>query len=236
MRDRIYISVLFALLSLTSHTQSIGAKFGFNNNAAIIDGIGALAENQTSYTGLSAGIVTDIPMTQHLFFSSGVTYIQKGFSLNQNTTTDFLGFYLPIGVNVATQTNYIEVPLALKYKYGNEKASVYVTAGPKLAYATDASLIAKARLILDINVVKYDLDLADDLYNRFEIGALAGIGGEVKAGTGSFFGEILYNRSFTNFLNDPIIDLKVKNNGIGINVGYKYNFGSSSKAIKYNRV
>lgn len=224
MRTIIYTVALCIMSSVASFGQSYGVKIGFNTNNPDIEGVGNVSNSQAAYTGFTGGVFAEFPMTQQLSFSSGVNYSQKGFGVDQTTFVNVFGIDAPVGVMVDTKINYVELPLAVKYRWGNEKAGVYAMAGPKLSYATDASVTAKARLIIDFNVATYDLNLDDDMYNRFELGGVVGIGGDVAAGAGSFFADLSYNQSFSNILHNPIIDLSIKNKGIAVNAGYKMSF------------
>src|SRR5690606_31075224 len=123
-----------------------------------------------------------------------------------------------------TRLNYVEIPALIKYSVGNDKASAYVTAGPSVSYLMSGHIQTKARMLIDINIARIDLDVEDDLYNRLDYGGVVGIGGGVKAGQGKLFMDVRYQHSINDVLNEPIIDTKIRNYGFSAGIGYAYQF------------
>lgn len=204
---------------------SVGGKIGVNFADTRVNG---LLENytpdQTTYTGFTAGVMAEIPMTSALSFRPELNYIQKGFTVSQAFDVELLGIDMPIGAKANTRLNYMEMPLLLKYSIGSDQTKVYAIAGPNIAYATSAELRPVATFIIDFNLPRIPINLDNDIYNRWEVSGVVGVGGEVKAGPGKIFMDGRYNLGFTSMLENPIVNLNIKNQGFNISAGYAYSF------------
>ncbi len=222
----INIAIFSLLFAISLDAQySIGAKIGVNFADTRVDGLlGDLAPEQTTYSGFTAGIVAEIPLVNALSFRPEINYIQKGFTVGKAFDVSLLGIDMPIGAKAKTRINYIEMPLLLKYSYGTDDAKVYAIAGPNISYASSAELRPIATLIIDFNLPRVNINLGDDIYNRMEVSGTMGLGGEIKAGNGKIFADARYTLGFTNMLDNPIIDMRIKNQGFNISTGYAYTF------------
>jgi hypothetical protein len=218
--------VIFTLNVLTMNAQiSVGVKVGANLADTRVNGlIQNLAPEQTSYTGFTAGIVAEVPVLGSLSFRPELNYIQKGFTVAQTFDVNLIGVEMPLGVKARTRLNYIELPLLLKYNLGTDLAKAYFIGGPSIAYAANAELRPVASLLIDINLPHINIDLGNDIYQRFELSGVLGAGGEVKAGNGKVFADARYILGFTNMLNNPLVDLRIKNQGFNVSAGYAYTF------------
>ena len=204
---------------------SVGAKIGANFADTRVDGLlGNLAPEQTTFTGFTAGVMAEIPMINALSFRPELNYIQKGFTVSQSFDVDLIGIDMEVGAKARTRINYIEMPLLLKYSIGSDAAKVYAIAGPSIAYAANAELTPVATFIVDFNLPSIPINLDNNIYNRWEISGVLGAGGEVKAGNGKVFADARYNLGFTNMLNNPVVDLRIKNQGFSVSAGYAYSF------------
>ncbi len=219
-----FVIVFFSCV-ITYAQVSVGVKVGSNFADTRVNGlIGNVAPEQTTFTGFTAGIVAEVPVIDNLSFRPELNYIQKGFTVAQTFDFDLLGIDMPIGAKARTRINYIEMPLLLKYSIGSEVAKAYVIAGPNIAYAANAQLRPVATLLIDFNLPRVNIDLSSDIYQRWEISGTLGAGGELKAGNGKIFADARYNLGFNNMLNNPIVDLRIKNQGINVSAGYAYTF------------
>ena len=222
----IYLIPSFLLFTLTIMAQnSIGFKIGGNTNFASVTGISnSILPEINSYTGFSAGVDANLKMDEKFSFKPAINYTEKGFIMRETTSTDIIGIDLPLGVQANTKVNYIDVNALLQLNYAqSDKFHGYVFAGPTLAYATNASVQTKANFIIDINVKKFDLDLSDDTYNRYEFGVAGGAGIGTSIGKGEIFAEVKYQHGFTDQINNPIFDLGVKNRSVNFGIGYRIN-------------
>lgn len=225
---RRYFSVgLFCLLFFVSnnvHSQiSVGVKTGVHFADARIEGFAdSYLPELEMYTGFTAGLNVEIPMLNGFSFRPEINYLEKGFrTMAEIGITDI---DIPVGAGIKTRLQYVEAPLLFKYSVGTEKAKFYAIAGPSFAYAADGFVRPVVRALIDFNLPKQDLDLSDDIYRRWDIAATGGLGGECKAGNGKIFADLRYTYGFANVLNNPIIDVRVKNQGTSFAVGYAFNF------------
>lgn len=222
--------ILFAMLLLSETNLlnaqiHIGVKGGVNFTDQEISGfIPGLTPDPEVLPAFSLGIMAEIPIEGNFSFRPELQYIRKGFRVSENINPEFLGFPIPIGARADTRLNYLEMPLLLQYRYGNEKAGVYGIAGPSIGYAMSANIQPFATLLVTVRLPEVDINLNSDTYNRFELGGIAGLGGDLAAGNGKIFADIRYQYGFTNFLDDPIINTQFRNRGVNITAGYALKF------------
>jgi len=223
---KIQLIVSFTSLTVIAHAQvSVGIKLGVNFADTRVDGLpGNLVPDQTTYTGFTAGVMAEIPVINALSFRPELNYIQKGFTIAENFDIDLIGINMEFGAKARTRINYIEMPLLMKYSIGSDQAKLYAIAGPSIAYAANAELKPVATFIFDINLPAIPVNLDNGFYNRWEISGVIGLGGELKVGNGKIFSDARYNLGLTNMLNDPIVDLRIKNQGLNVSAGYAYTF------------
>ena len=204
---------------------SVGIKVGANIADSRVDGlIGNFAPEPTTFPGYTVGLTAELPVKGGLSFRPELNYIQKGFTVSQSFDVDVLGIEMPLGAKARTRINYLELPLLLKYSVGSELAKAYFIAGPNVAYAVNAELRPVASLLIDINLPRVNINLNNDIYQRWEISGVLGAGGEIKAGNGKLFADARYNLGFTNLLDNPLVDLRINNQGYNVYAGYAHVF------------
>lgn len=219
-----FLAIAVLMLSHSSFAQvSIGLKTGVNIAGAHVSGpINDFLPELESNTGFTAGLWSEIPMLNGFSFRPELNYTQKGFRAMGNI--DFLDINAPVGLGVRTRMNTIETPLLFKYSQGNDIAKAYIILGPTVSYTTDAFATPIARFIIDFNIPNQKIDLSNDVYRRWELSGTIGLGGELKAGQGKVFGDVRFNQGISTLLNNPIIDLDIRNRSWGVHVGYAYTF------------
>ena len=232
---RIVILAIIALLSLPAFAQpSIGIRGGINygevSEPAVIGGI---LPDFKSILGINLGVVGEIPISSNFSFQPELAFNQKGFKLQEGFNVDIFKIPVPLGAKVVTKVNYIDMPLLAKYKFGNEKMNAYLTAGPVFSYASGGKLQTKAQFLFDIPITSTKLDLDALGYSRFEVSASVGAGLSFNTGSGSLFIDARYIHGLTDVYDVPVVDLKLKNRGFGINVGYMIPLGSTSSRGLY---
>lgn len=204
---------------------SVGIKGGVNFGDLQVSGISnEILPKFKALSGATLGITVERSFSNRFSLQSEVNYVQKGFLIDEALDVNVLGMDFPIGVRAETKYKYFEVPLLAKYKIGNEKAAAYIIAGPSASIASSAYIQPKATVIVDINLPRIDLDLGSDTYSRWDFAGIVGIGGEYNTGNGKVFGDVRYSHSFSNMLNDPVVDVKLKNKGFSLGIGYAMNF------------
>lgn len=202
---------------------SVGIKTGLHLGDARVEG---LADNflpdPTVYAGGIVGGIVEIPMLNGFSFRPEIQYVQKGFqAMEQIGITEI---DIPVGAGLKTRLNYVEMPLLIKYSTGSEKAKFYAVAGPGFSYAAQAWVRPVVRTIIDFTLPRQDLDLSANMYRRWEASAIGGIGGEFKAGNGKIFTDVRYTYGLSNLFDNPIIDVRLKNQGLSLSAGYTYHF------------
>jgi hypothetical protein len=186
--------------------------------------IDAINNAPKSYTSFLLGGTAEIQINQYFSFQPELQYVRRGFTINEGTSFNVIGFDIPVGAKATTSINYIETPLLAKAKIGNGTTNFYGVAGPSIGYATSAKIQPKVTLLIDFNLPEVDIDLSNNIYNRTEVSGVIGAGVEHNVQTGKLFADVRYSHSFTNIINDPIIDVSVKNSGVQLSVGYAYQF------------
>lgn len=213
-------------LPLFAQTQiQFGAHAGLHINKVQIDGISEswLPENRY-WTGVNAGIHAEIQLTDQLSFRPELNYVEKGFRVREGFEFDLFNIPIPIGAEAITRIQYVEVPLQLKYTLLDGPVQPYFFGGPHVSYAVDGRIDLRANLILDFNIGSFDIDVTNDLYNQFEVGGLAGAGISVQAGRGNVFIQGSFQHGFTDMLNDPIVDIRLRNKGFNLTAGIQMPF------------
>jgi hypothetical protein len=120
-------------------------------------------------TGFFAGVNANIPMGSGLSIEPGIYYTQKGYELNGALNIKGLEF-LGVNAKAQLQSQYIDVPLMLKYSMGG----LQVFAGPQVSYLTKADLKTTAGLF-GVDLLNKTLD-ATSQFNRWDAALAGGIG------------------------------------------------------------
>ena len=231
---RIVTFALIILLSSPLFAQpAIGIRGGINyGSVSEPEIIGGILPDFKSIIGLNLALVGEIPLGNNFSFQPELAYAQKGFKIQEGLNVDLFKIPIPIGAKVVTKVNYMEVPLLAKYRFGSEKVNAYLTAGPVLSYATGGKLQTKAQILFDIPITSTDLDLDALGYQRFDFSASVGAGLSVDTGAGELFVDARYVHGFNNVYDVPLVDLKLKNKGFGINVGYMISLGNTGSPAR----
>ena len=204
---------------------SLGLKTGLSVSDAQAElFVDAVNNAPKSYTSFLVGATAEIQINKNFSFQPELQYIRRGFTVNEGTSFDMIGIDIPVGAKATTSINYIEAPLLAKAKIGNGVTNFYGIVGPSIGYATSAKIQPKATLLIDFNLPEVNINLNNDIYNRTEFSGIIGAGVEHNVQTGKLFADVRYSHSFTNIINDPIVDISVRNSGVQLAVGYAYVF------------
>lgn len=217
MKKYMLIIVVLLLVVTASQAQNIiGIRAGYSNSSAKINALRDLNIDRYAEPGFHFAAFTEIPLAPGLFFQPELAYNRMGFGGREDVDIRLLGLDIPANARISTRVNYLQMPLQLKYYFGEENARVqpYVHAGPTIAYATSAEIQARARFLLDFNLLREEINMSSDNVNRWEIGGMGGAGvkfnlpGAVNINLGAN-----YYHAFNNWLNDPLIDADIYNRG-----------------------
>lgn len=217
------IFVIMVVVYGVSFAQYVGVKsgVGFNNVDAelYIDEVNGAPRGLTSSV---FGITSEFELGHYFSLVPELLYTQKGFSIDQGTSFDVLGIDVPIGARANTRIKYIELPLLAKGRFGNDKIKGYALAGAAVGRAIDAYVQPIVSVLVDIRLPKVPFDMTSGTFNATEFSGIIGGGLELPSSSGKFIMDARYQHSFTNALNDPIVDVSVRNKGMQVSVGYMF--------------
>lgn len=200
---------------------SVGPKAAYTVTNATVDGVADLLPSPEFMNNYSTGLYANIDFGQGFSLQPELQLTQKGFVVREDFPVDLFNLEIPIGVEARTRIKYIEMPILAKYSFG-EQVKFYLEGGPALGYAVDAKIQERAHLLIDINIAEQDLNLQNDLYNRWEVSGMIGAGVTIPAGRAAFDIGMRYQHSLTDLLDDPIIDVRLRNYGFSFGAGVRF--------------
>jgi hypothetical protein len=191
----------FICCTLFFSTISIAqkARFGFSAGATLANvsmKMNNIKISTSSKIGLTAGILLDKPISDHLIFQPALNFVQKGAKSKENDGQATL--------------NYLEVPLNFMYR-SNNRDGFFAGAGPSLAYGLSGTSKAGS----DKEDINFGSDDNDDL-KRMDLGDNFTAGYITKGG---ILLALNYNMGLSNL--EPESDYgKTRNNYWGLRLGY----------------
>ncbi len=215
-------ALAIALLTISglSAQATFGLKAGFNsNNVYTTEALGAVAPDFDALSEIHFGAVADLPISGGFSIQPEFLYTTKGFALGEGLDAPLFGVDVPIGVRAETKFRYVEVPLLAKYTFGRGPVQGYVVAGPTFGYATSGQINTRANVLVDIDLGTTDINLDAIDYQRFELGGSAGLGLQAELGGVRAFADVRYNRGFTGLYDVPLVEERVRNEGIALSAG-----------------
>lgn len=218
----VFVALMFLLFANELRAQSaMVAKIGPVFSTITVNGIqDKIIPEKNIFTGVTAGVDYMIPMFDQWVFVPGVYYAEKGFNLQQGFNADVFNIPMEFNLRARTKIKYVEVPALLRYNFGTDGVKAFVAAGPYADFAVDAEIKTIATVIIDFNVAKTNLNLNNNNYNRLGIGAKLGGGVELPFGPGAIAIEANYQHRFTDFLKDPLLDIRIRPYSFGVQIGY----------------
>ncbi len=224
-KSHLIVLFVITMVSYSSAQMTIGVKTGINVADATVAGpIGDLLPDIRTNSGFTVGVWSEINMLNGFSFRPELNYTQKGFRFIGDLSALGINTGISAGIGARVRLNTMEAPLLVKYSIGNDVAKVYAILGPTVSYSTDAIARPIVRAIIDFNIPGQEFNLSNDIFRRWELSGTVGIGGEIKAGNGKIFGDVRYNHAISTMLNNPIVDLDLRNKSFGVHVGYGYTF------------
>jgi hypothetical protein len=171
--------------------------------------------------GLMGGLFLDVPLSDRVSFRPEANFIQKGFLFREGTDIDLGIINLPIGARVAYQAQSVQAAPLLKVNLADGPVQPYLIAGPAISYAVDGRIRTRATALFTTRNMDVDLDFGNTL-NPWDFSGIGGLGLAANAGLGKVFVEARYEYGFTRQLKVPVVNLPVRNRGIGVSVGYAF--------------
>lgn len=228
MKLAIHTFVILLLIGLGFSARGqleYSLRTGIQINDVSVKGAGSFAgELPKSMTGTFAYLESDIPVSGNFSVLSGLGYTRKGFSVREDFNVDVLGLDLPVGARVLTKLDFIELPLMGKMEWGEGPVKFQAGMGPYIAYAFNGKLDPKASLFLEFDLPDIDINLDNNLYNRWDAGLAGMLGASYSFGSGSAFIEGRYQHGLTDMLDEPLLDIRVKNRAVQLGLGLRFQF------------
>jgi Outer membrane protein beta-barrel domain len=211
MKKLFFLPVFIVAFHFMGSTQT--TRFGFTAGAAFAnyktndDG----SDKASSKTGITAGVLADIPVSKHFSFQPAVNFVQKGTKDDQTSG----------GVTEkATLTiNCIEVPLNFLYNATGNTGNFFIGAGPSFAFGISGKLKSVDGSDSETENVKFG-NGDDDLIKGFDLGANFITGYCFPNG---LFVSVNYNMGFSNLLPGSSGDGTLKSHYFGIKLGWLLN-------------
>lgn len=219
----IAIGLLLSLQQIQAQTK-VGIHGGTDLNNIHISGIpDMLTDGKQLSTSGSIGLHAEQTLLNQLSVRSELNFVKKGFSLDQHMNPEIGGITVPLGVKANTSLSYIEIPLLLAYSMPVGNINLIGEAGPVLSYGLKGRIQPVATVGLDFNLPDININFSDDGYQRFNHGATVGIGVESNLSDDvSLFAKTRYTHSFSDILQNPIIDIKTRANTLHFGIGMNY--------------
>jgi hypothetical protein len=224
-----------ALLILVSHLTmaqgiEIGAKGSLNlSNVSKFELANTLLGDTKFLPSGGGAIFVEIPLGEGFSFRPEVGYAKRGTKLKNLNIGNWVGAggiwgsLLNDGIQPRAYLDYIDVPLMVKYKFGQSSAgNGYVLGGPTLGFLVDSGVRVNVLGATNINV---PLDYG---FNKFEFGGQVGAGYEFPlTGKTKAFVEATYKQGFTNIIEDRgMFQFRSRNNNLGISAGISIPLGN----------
>jgi Outer membrane protein beta-barrel domain len=221
MKKIVALLLAFGFMSQLKAQNFIGFRGGISGSTVTKF---PLIENITPdfklHPAPNGAIFYELGITEHFAFQPEVVFTQKGFRVNESfdTNSDFLGVNIPIGGQIDLRTNYIEVPLLAKFKMGNaKKAHYYFMVGPSVGYLADAGVTLRV-----FNIFPIRTSIGNSFFKLLEVSGIAALGFDLpvsKKITVSL--ETRYQHGLSRILDVPVVQLPVRNQTFGMNLGMK---------------
>lgn len=192
------------------------------NGLGILDALDPYIKPITQYT---AGIQYEKYFSRNLALVTGAQYSSRGFGAREQLDIEVLGMDIPIGASLETRLHYVEVPLMLKYNLTDRGVTPYIKAGATGGYAMSGKITPKINALIDWNLPSININLDNDMYNRFDLSAVAGAGVSIPTNKfGSINLEANYRHSLNDMFLDNITDIRIKTHGLSFGIGYSVMF------------
>lgn len=199
MRRFLILAVFGLLIFNVAHSQlglRLGAnlaKFNVNNDI-----------EQNSKFGLSGGVYLRVNLAGRLF-------LQPEFNLTQHGSKEDLND----GDYSAVTINYMQIPILLKYVFGDvEGTSFFVQGGPYFSKGV-GKIKLKDCINGDCNTDKINFDDVNFNLKKGDVGLMLGAGVNV---TNKIFADIRVGLGISNI--SEIDDYDIRNTAINFGVGY----------------
>jgi hypothetical protein len=228
MKNKIYTLIIAAALMTTAKAQQFNIKAGLNVYSMLVE----LSDKtpfelkSTNLMGIHAGGSFDYFLNDRLSVEMGLLYMQKGYSGSDEFEIDpILLPGIKGTVNFDFRLHYLDIPLQMKYRFGNRDVRFYVAAGPYIGIGLDGTIKFEAKSNFpgmepeaNEESIKWGDDPNNDMLKRLEFGVCGGGGIEYN----NFLLGINYAYGLNN-ISSSSTEGTLKNRVFGISLGYIIN-------------
>jgi len=209
---------MFCLVTVSSFAQfKLGIQAGYLSAQSIDKGNDQQYYNLSGIPTFEAGVVAEQPLGKHIFFETGLTFIEKG---NSKSPTAFANS----GSTTTTKIDYLQIPLDLAYKTNlNKEVKLMIASGFYIARGiagtekgtTKSSIGVTSTVDKKIQFTNNnDNSSTNTLVKPFELGYNFNAGIEWQ----KFQFTATFSRGFGNIY--PVGTTSFSNQTIGITVAY----------------
>lgn len=224
MKHALSILAIMLICIQTQAQFTIGTHAGVDMNNIRITGIPEVITDAKQNTSFAMfGIHGSYTLSPSIALKAEFNYSQKGFEIKETTNQTVLGINIPIGIKARTSLTQIESPILLSYTKPSGPIDIFVEGGPVFSYSTTGKIEPISALGLDFNLPHIPIQFTGDGYNRLGVGGALGVGVSKNVSDQvSIFGRARYTHSFTDILDNPIVNIKTRANTVHLGVGISY--------------
>lgn len=195
---------LIALVICFFSVQNVAAqdvKFGVKAGADFATWGGKDVKNTDLNTSISyhVGGFAEVPLSKSFDLESGLYLSRKGFKADETL--------LGVDLDVTNTSTYLDLPVLAKY---NVNRNYSLVLGPQISYLIDNKMTMKL-------AGEKDSDKSVSGFNRFDLGAVAGMGYQFNNGV-----VVSANYDFGLISLDDVSSSKTYNRVIKASVGYQF--------------
>lgn len=214
------LSAVFITATLFASKAQI-ARFGFAGGPVFANyhsKVAGESDNGSSKTGISVGVLVDIPAGKNFTFQPAVNFVQKG-TQDKETSGG-------VTEKVKLTANCIEVPLNFLYNTTGNTGTFFIGAGPSFAFALSGKWKFDDGTDSFSEDVKFGNDPDNDDLKGLDVGAniLAGY----RFPNGLFF-SAGYNAGLNNLYPGSSDIGTLKSNYFAVKIGFMLNAAKSKK-------
>lgn len=228
MKRNIFLLLVMVMTSFYVIGQNaIGIGTGFNfaniNQTGFDNNEFAGIEN---YTFGNVGLIYEHYLDKNWSVVTGFNYSRRGAQAKFQKGVSLFGNEYDIGAKLVHKMDYLELPVLFQYRFNKSRSdfSPYIFAGPIMSYESSYSIDVKAHLLVDINIYRYNVDLNNNIFSRYDFSGVAGAGISLPVKSGNLNIDARYIYGFSDILNNPVVDLNLKHRNIRLGFSYLYNF------------
>ncbi len=223
IRELIIVSLLSLSLSHALQAQ-IGVKFGVSLSALLssrADDFRPFLGHEVEWMqygesrpviGVHLGVFYSIRLSEFFDLQPEVNFIQRGYWFDQTPLYD---------ANCVVKINYLELPVAVKYRVPINAFNVNLFAGPFAAIKLGANRYVEYRGKEEVKSLTS--------VRPFDYGIAMGLGSEINTGMGQMVFDLQFNWGLHNMMSQPsaYVDLyedpgRVRNLALTLVIGHRF--------------